>query len=433
MFTLSSHQCLVVIAALCCAGCTNEGKAPPRSELYFPIDLAIIGEAGAEQLLIANANFDLQYRGGTLLSLDLGRLDEALAACGEGCIFDDIAAVQSGFVEIGSQASDLAISTDRDMAYLSVRSDVNITSVQISPDGSLSCGAQADPRCDEVHRRVDEQEAFERGLDFAREPVAVEVLPDPSGTGRDYLVVVHRSGRLSLLRENELLGAPPVLLDVYDDLPSGLSEGGFDDKSQLFWFGQRAGQEIVRVGISGRDSGSDVRFFRAQSVFLRGLNEGEDVRDLRFDDVTGDVYVLLGDPQSLAIVRPDPDQLGGLESRAVIPVGSGPSRIELVQVGDGPDTERWLLVSCFGSRELYIIDPIDGQIIDIERGFSGPFAIASDEQGRVYVADFRASVVRILSLNELAACRAQGGADAQPCRPGDVGIVGYPNIVDELL
>ncbi len=433
MYTVATARFAAVLALTLALGCDNEGKAPPTNQLYFPVDIAFAGDGASEQLLVANANFDLKYRGGTLLSLDVSKLNAAFDACGDECVLASLDGFQSSYVELGSQASDLVVSANQDVAYLTVRSDVNITSVRLDAGGQLSCSEQGSSVCDAEHRRVDETEAFERGLDFSREPVAIEVIADQSGEGRDFLLVAHRSGKLSLLRESSQVGQAPELLDVYDELPSGLTRGALQPDDELFWFGQSGGFEIIRVGIAGLSLGNEARLYRAQSVFLRGLNDGEDVRDIAFDEQTGEAYILLNDPQSLAIVRPTPDQLGGLESRAVIPVGSGPSRLTSVEVGEGLTRRRWLLVSCFGSREIYIIDPVDGQIVSIEHGFSGPFELTTDSTGRLYVVDFRASVIHVISLSELATCFDQGGIEGEPCRPRRVGIIGSPNIVDELL
>lgn len=59
----------------------GDGKAPPLEELYFPTGLAIDGlsqsddEPGANKYLyVANSDFDLQYRAGSLISYDLDYL-----------------------------------------------------------------------------------------------------------------------------------------------------------------------------------------------------------------------------------------------------------------------------------------------------------------------------------------------------------------------
>jgi DNA-binding beta-propeller fold protein YncE len=57
--------------ALVLASCysTGDGIAPPRDAFYYPVGLAV--SAGGNVLYVANADFDLQYNGGTLQSYDL--------------------------------------------------------------------------------------------------------------------------------------------------------------------------------------------------------------------------------------------------------------------------------------------------------------------------------------------------------------------------
>lgn len=58
------------------SGCfsPSEGLEPPGDELYFPVGLAV--DATADYLFVVNSDFDLKYRSGSLMSLDLGRLND---------------------------------------------------------------------------------------------------------------------------------------------------------------------------------------------------------------------------------------------------------------------------------------------------------------------------------------------------------------------
>jgi hypothetical protein len=61
-------------AALLLAGCYDPGAGnePPLREFYFPVGVAI--SPGATRLYVVNSDFDLQYNGGSLQSLDLERI-----------------------------------------------------------------------------------------------------------------------------------------------------------------------------------------------------------------------------------------------------------------------------------------------------------------------------------------------------------------------
>jgi hypothetical protein len=80
-----------------------------------------------------------------------------------------------------------------------------------------------------------------------------------------------------------------------------------------------------------------------------------------------------------------------------------------------------------------VVDPFYGRLVTIMRGFSGPFSLAVDEErGLLYVADFRASVVRITELETLAACLTQDAPMPESCEPTVVGIVGTPRSIGDL-
>ena len=74
------------LGALALLGCNleNKGDLPPKSTLYFPNAIALSPHDATTppaHLFVANSNFDLRYRNGTILTLSLDRLDEQLALC----------------------------------------------------------------------------------------------------------------------------------------------------------------------------------------------------------------------------------------------------------------------------------------------------------------------------------------------------------------
>ena len=85
-----------------------------------------------------------------------------------------------------------------------------------------------------------------------------------------------------------------------------------------------------------------------------------------------------------------------------------------------------------------MIDVDASRLVGIVRGLGGPFELAVDvRRRRVYVLDFRSSVIRVIDLEPMFAClndatfdRAQ---DAAECSPLTLGIVGRPRAVRELI
>jgi DNA-binding beta-propeller fold protein YncE len=65
---------VAVLAGASAAGCfpTDRGPAPPTEQLYFPTGLTL--SPGGKALFVANSDFDLQYKAGTIQVLDNVRL-----------------------------------------------------------------------------------------------------------------------------------------------------------------------------------------------------------------------------------------------------------------------------------------------------------------------------------------------------------------------
>src|SRR6188472_2321889 len=85
---LSVVAACAFVAACALLGCNvdNPGDEPPPATLYFPNAMALAQPDPAEParyLLVANSNFDLRYKSGTLQAYSLDALDDELASCQE--------------------------------------------------------------------------------------------------------------------------------------------------------------------------------------------------------------------------------------------------------------------------------------------------------------------------------------------------------------
>jgi hypothetical protein len=175
LFMLSTA---IVTTAIVTGGCvtTDSGREPPADELYFPTGLALSG--GRKSLYVANSDFDLQYKAGTVMQLDAEKLikdvrrvaailenedpDESFAeACGSiGLEVNPEVLLQPGpcapfptdryvrkSVEIGAFASDLYWLGRPDgegaRLLIPVRGDPSITQVDVADDRP-GAGAEAE-------------------------------------------------------------------------------------------------------------------------------------------------------------------------------------------------------------------------------------------------------------------------------------------------
>jgi hypothetical protein len=93
-----------------------------------------------------------------------------------------------------------------------------------------------------------------------------------------------------------------------------------------------------------------------------------------------------------------------LPIRSLVDVDVGASRLLRAVVGGRPV----LFVSCYDGRTVYVIDPARARVLDVIRGFSGPFGMAVDEaRSLLYVTDFRNSTLRLVDLAPLAEDRPE--------------------------
>jgi hypothetical protein len=131
------------------------------------------------------------------------------------------------------------------------------------------------------------------------------------------------------------------------------------------------------------------------------LSSPIDLRDVQFDpmDSTRMFVLVRGVQQTVEFLRLDPGSL--FEARAEPPavrVGAGPSKLRTATL----DEQLFLFVSAYNAGTIEIIDAQSQQMISLVRGLSGPFDMVVDETRKLlYVADFRASVLRVIDLSGL--------------------------------
>jgi hypothetical protein len=103
-------------------------------------------------------------------------------------------------------------------------------------------------------------------------------------------------------------------------------------------------------------------------------------------------------------------------------VGAGASQVVTGTI----DGQPLALVSCFGSRQLFVIDLTNMLVRSVVPNFSGPFSLALDAfRKRAYIADFSSSVIRIIDLAPLF-----DGNQDRAARI--VATLGSPKILQEL-
>lgn len=463
---------LVGVVAL--SGCfNNPGLEPPTEELNFPgpiklADLTADATDAPTHLLVANTNFDLAYNGATLQSYDLAVLDANIV---QSCLgLDDPArcaivpeGARSGMevdpgaltlvrvpglltseVIIGSFADGITLSPDGRLAYLPSRGDADLTYVELDEGGGLRCGGEGRHRCDDAHRTIATELIDARDLELPNEPVDVIVgslteLGRPASDG-NYAMLLHRGGAVTFLTHGGA-GTQPRAIDVLEEdanLGSGLATLTRDPASGLFYVARSSTTVVPRVGVA-LDAASpgleDAQVIASPPVTVSGLASAlVTVRQVLFDPRTvapfeGRTYALLASPSALVVGRVN--ERNELAVEEIIDLGDQPSRADLFEIGG----KTLIAVSCYASRDLYFVDADRLRVIGVIRGFSGAFEIAFDApRERLYVSDYRVSVIRFVDLAPLVDCLLDRvpPSESRACSPRLVGMLGIPNAVQQL-
>lgn len=409
-------------------------------------------------LFVANSNFDRRYGWGSVQAYDLDLLTAQLntecrgsTSSGENCTDTGSDECTSTFdcelepidvlhseVLIGSIARTMVLSSTGDRLYVPSHADGDITHVDVDGQGNLSCGG--DRECDDRFREVDVSDA--RDISYPLDPVAMTTAPVTDLTGSDCgdeacptageaLVVVHRSGVASLLIDQGGEGERPLLVDVVEDLPSALTGVQYDPARRTFWLTSATSSSVTsktlhRLGVYADDPFEHSFLYDIGDVPIRGVGGTRNtwaVGIASASSLADQPVVIAQGPDTLLRLDLSEDEA---EAQAVTltEIGAGASRMALGTLTDSQGAELELaLISCFDSRSLYVVDVANGAVLSIVPGFNGPFEVALDvSRQQAYVADFRASVIRIIDLSPVL---SRNGARA-------MGTLGDPQAPEEF-
>ena len=354
--------------------------------------------------------------------------------------------------QIGSFSDGIGISTEGNRLYIPVRSNANLTFIDVNAEGQLDCGGGFDAQfqsCSEFFRDGSAEQVNPAApADLPPDPVDVFVGSlaedfadnpnDPAFQG-DYILVAHREGEASMFFDQERDGVMrPRIAASLDGLAPEQVTITYEPDAKKAWISSALSNAVARVGIAIDGDPTQSTLFNAGTLFVTGLDTGQSMRDIQFDprDGVGLAYLLSRLPESLVVARRDVagDQLNVVEQ---VSVCRGPSRLKLVELPARGSTVLTAFVSCFDQRMVQIIDVELVQGVTILTNISGSFEFVVDvARERIYIADFSTSVLRIADLGPLLSCLeapGTGGSEADvECSPQLLGLVGLPQPVSEF-
>jgi len=325
-----------------------------------------------------------------------------------------------GEILIDSYASSIAIDPKFRRLYVPVRGRDRLVYVDTNAKGALSCG-ESKERC---RRGSDESDDdLDPDASYAAQPRSLTVgklsdivpmsmapadddampmsMPPP---GDDtFIVTVHQNGQIALLVDAGKGG--PVLhssLPGFDPLATTAS---LNTEERLLYTASGAfgSAGIHRYGVVWDDINDRYRLYPSTTIFL-SLAGGYDIRDVRFDpeDPTRLFALMRGVVQSVLFVERDPTLAQEGQVVAATRVGEGSSKLTQATLGG----RKLLFASCFDARAIFVIDETSRELVSVIRGLAGPFDMVVDTaRERMYVADFRANVLRVVDLKGLSDSR----------------------------
>jgi len=358
-----------------------------------------------------------------------------------------------GEVEIGSFSDGLGLATDGRRVYVPVRSDANLTYIDVNDEGQLNCGGGFGTRhtCTAPYRSGSTElvnPAFPIVLpsdpvDVFVGDLAADFAPpndrdNPAFRG-DYILMAHREGKASMFFDQLRPGGPepqkrPRLAATIDELAPEQVTITYEPGAKRAWIPSAEIAAIVRLGIGIDGDPTQSYLFDAGALRVSGLDTGISNRDIRFDPRPGRnlAYIVSRSPDALVVARSDVAG-GDLNMVGQIPTCRDPSRIQVAEVPAGENTVFLAFVSCFLSRSVQVIDTDKFQGVTILTNISGAFEFVIDgPRLLMYIADFSTSVLRVADLRPVVACLEGGDDSPEECSPQLLGLVGLPQPVSEL-
>lgn len=424
LFTQALAAGLVVGGTACDAVFPPE---PPPGTILFPVAVELVppqlpGEP-PPFLLLANSDYDARWAQGTLQTYDLDTVAAAVDACTDPpCRDEDARAYLVDEVQVGPHVHTIALSPQNDRVYLAVRSEADLTWVDLGVDGSLDCeGAPTGgiERCGVRRRSTPIADGCGRTPTVAGDisGVATGSVADLTGevadAGLDWVLLAHRNGRASLFVDRPAGAARvPTLVHSLTGLPNDATNATFDASRGVVWMtttvppggtvpprSPRA--EIPLVGISyDRDNPDCSAAFFGGLIVVRGIDDGLDSRDVAFSAGGRYAHVVSRRPSSIVSLDTDASPIFAGETliREHTPVADGPARIAAGTF----DGREILAVSSFDGQQVTFVDAATGDIVAVVPGLQRPQDVVIDGvRGLAYVADFGDSVLRVIDLRPL--------------------------------
>jgi len=387
------------------AGCFSDrkGVSPQRNEFSFPTAALITPDQ--KYLLVANSNFDLAWESGTVVVIDLEKVESIVSGCPEeGCqpleeTSDFI--LEDETVLIGSYASFMSLAPGGKRIYITIRGNNSLTTINLNEDGEsgrkIYCFKEGD-----TSRRCDSNHVVTYGT--------TSLPPDPHALNSELdgwvFVSSLSTNGVTVFKvdtENDIeRDLPPKLLYVDNSFPTGVSWIKKHPKVGLFYATSRTVSDVItfRFVWDNVDYENSPRFYFGYPIKMSVLSSGNDARAIDFTEDGNFAFVTNRSPNSLVIVDTSIGPNGWPANNVIGVVGldQGPS---MVKVWQPPGDDRtFVYATCYNADRVYVIDPFTRAKLDTIATGDGPHVFVTDSLREMgYLVNFIESTISVIDIN----------------------------------
>ncbi|MEZ4268608.1 MAG: hypothetical protein R3F39_19805 [Myxococcota bacterium] len=416
----------VLALALCCVtACKTRELGSPHPGDAFSYPVAVAADPGGRLIWVTSGNFDLAWRGGAVLAMDVVTHDFVVDAKGNPVGFQ-VGGFPGPFV-IQPRANNPSI---RD-GYILSRQENALYHVTLSGDpnapeiaceggvrmktGMLDCPGTED--MDPLRLEDPDNDGKYRTIRLGEDPYSVMLHPAAAGQSDDLLLTsAFIDGTAAIFTVND--GAPELVDSTR--LSTGLYAFAENPKTRRIYATSKSSTAIEVLEVRAPDPDAEPvldsdgnvqdphpELIRQRSISVPTALLGDTGRGLAFSADGNTLFVAYRSPSSVVMIDVSigPDGVPLDRVIAKIPVGFRPSAIAVVPAIPGnPEATELVYVTCQGADRIDVIDPAVAQVVGHVRTGQDPFGLAfidAPDLGlrRLYVANFLAETIGVIELD----------------------------------
>lgn len=392
---------------LLAAACSGSESGPPHpvDQLDFPV--AVTADPNKRLVWVTSGNFDLAWRGGAVLAIDVATNTFVPDAAFE------IGGFPGGLTLLerdGRAVAGYILSRDEDSLYQVGFSGPAQAPIVTCPGGKrgtkagetiLHCAAGEALVKQKVSRDGESAE-----LTVGGDPFGALVRLARAASEPDLLLTAAMiDGNVASWTLDDA-GAPTLVGNL--DLLNGLyamAENPSDGRIYTTTKSANAFQilQLVHPDPDVAPSLTNPWLALVGQIVIPESTAIDRARDIAISSDGTRLFASYRAPSSLVVVDISADAAGAMANRVIakIPLSSGPGDLVVIPGEDGRDL---VYVSCYNADRVEVVDPQRGQVVDSIPTGDGPFGMAwvhNPDFGinRLYVAQFNADSVGVIELD----------------------------------